>query len=172
MFFQRNYHIPLSQITLLVTFNFGIQLLVDLVSVGFVDKTVYRVFTVGGHAGVVLLSTLFFHIAGIENWKLLAVIWALIPIGNAAAFAKGRDGNVCAAGVRRRYWLFGRTCACRNGVRLPQVSPFRFPSQEWLTQIFPQCFLSPKFPTASAMTSLYFFLSPLYNKSNRKTSPC
>ncbi len=41
-----------------------------------------------GHAGVVLLSTLFFHIAGIENWKLLAVIWALIPLGNAAAFAK------------------------------------------------------------------------------------
>ena len=35
-----------------------------------------------------LLSTLFFHIAGIENWKLLAVIWALIPLGNAAAFAK------------------------------------------------------------------------------------
>ncbi len=157
LFFQRNYHIPLSQITLLVTFNFGIQLLVDLVSVGFVDKIGYRVsmiaahvlsaaglllltvlpdimpsafagiliavmiYAIGGgllevlvspvveacpsdnkesamsmlhsfycwgHAGVVLLSTLFFHIAGIENWKLLAVIWALIPLGNAAAFAK------------------------------------------------------------------------------------
>ena len=35
--FQRSYHIPLSQITLLVTFNFGVQLLVDLISVGFVD---------------------------------------------------------------------------------------------------------------------------------------
>ena len=31
--FQSTYGIPLSQITLLVTFNFGIQLLVDLVSV-------------------------------------------------------------------------------------------------------------------------------------------
>ena len=30
LFFQRSYQIPLSQITLLVTFNFGIQLLVDL----------------------------------------------------------------------------------------------------------------------------------------------
>lgn len=41
-----------------------------------------------GHAGVVLLSTLFFYAVGIENWKLLAIIWALIPIGNAFAFAK------------------------------------------------------------------------------------
>ena len=41
-----------------------------------------------GHAGVVLVSTLFFYVAGIENWKILAVVWALIPIGNAFAFAK------------------------------------------------------------------------------------
>ena len=40
-----------------------------------------------GYAGVVLLSTLFFHVAGIGNWKILALIWALIPIGNAFAFA-------------------------------------------------------------------------------------
>lgn len=163
LFFQRTYGIPLSQITLLVTFNFGIQLLVDFLSVGFVDKIGYRVslvaahilsaaglilltilpdvlpspfagiliavmiYAVGGgllevlvspvvescpsdtmeeehskekamsmlhsfycwgHAGVVLLSTLFFRAAGIENWKILAVIWALIPIGNALLFAK------------------------------------------------------------------------------------
>lgn len=157
LFFQRSYQIPLSQITLLVTFNFGIQLLVDLLSVGFVDRIGYRasmvmahvlsasglilltvlpevlpspfagiltavmIYAVGGgllevlvspvveacpsankekamsmlhsfycwgHAGVVLLSTLFFRLAGIENWKILAVIWALIPIGNAFAFAR------------------------------------------------------------------------------------
>lgn len=157
LFFQRNYHIPLSQITLLVTFNFGIQLLVDLLSVGFIDKIGYRasmimahvlsaaglvlltvlpeilpvpfvgilaavmVYAVGGgllevlvspvveacpsgnkekamsmlhsfycwgHAGVVLISTLFFYAAGIGNWKILAFIWALIPIANAFAFAR------------------------------------------------------------------------------------
>lgn len=157
LFFQRSYHIPLSQITLLVTFNFGIQLLIDLLSVSFVDKIGYRasmvlahvlsaaglifltvlpeilpvpfagilisvmVYAIGGgllevlvspvveacpsdnkekamsmlhsfycwgHAGVVLISTVFFYVAGIENWKLLAVIWALIPIGNAVAFTK------------------------------------------------------------------------------------
>lgn len=40
--FQTTYEIPLSQITLLVTFNFGIQLLTDLISVVFVDKIGYR----------------------------------------------------------------------------------------------------------------------------------
>lgn len=157
LFFQRSYQIPLSRITLLVTLNFGVQLLTDLCSVGFIDKIGYRasliiahllsalglifltvlpevlpspfagilvsvmVYAVGGgllevlvspvveacpsdnkektmsmlhsfycwgHAGVVLISTLFFHVAGIENWKTLAVVWALIPIGNALAFAK------------------------------------------------------------------------------------
>ncbi len=155
--FQRNYQIPLSQITLLVTFNFGIQLLVDLLSVGFVDKIGYRIslvlahilsaaglilltvlpeilpspfagilaavmiYAVGGgllevlvspvveacpsdnkekamsmlhsfycwgHVGVVLVSTLFFQMAGIENWRILACLWALIPICNAFLFLK------------------------------------------------------------------------------------
>lgn len=155
--FQKSYGIPLSQITLLVTFNFGIQLLVDLLSVGFVDRIGYRasmiiahvlsaaglifltilpealpspfagiliavmIYAVGGgllevlvspvveacpsdnkekamsmlhsfycwgHVGVVLLSTVFFRIFGIGNWKILAVVWSLIPIVNAFAFAK------------------------------------------------------------------------------------
>ena len=43
LFFQKSYHVPISQITLLVTFNFGVQLLVDLLSVRFVDKIGYRI---------------------------------------------------------------------------------------------------------------------------------
>ncbi len=155
--FQRTYGIPLSQITLLVTFNFGIQLLVDLLSVGFVDKIGYRasmviahvmaaaglmlltilpevlsspfagiliavmIYAIGGgllevlvspvveacpsdnkekamsmlhsfycwgHVGVVLLSTLFFSVFGISNWKVLAAVWSLIPLYNAFVFAK------------------------------------------------------------------------------------
>lgn len=155
--FQRSYQVPLAQITLLVTFNFGIQLLVDLLSVGFVDKIGYRasmilahvlsaaglilltilpevlptpfagiliavmIYAIGGgllevlvspvveacpsdnkekamsmlhsfycwgHVGVVLISTVFFRVAGIENWKILAALWAVIPIGNAVAFTK------------------------------------------------------------------------------------
>lgn len=41
-----------------------------------------------GHVGVVAISTLFFQIFGIENWKILAVVWTLIPLCNAAAFTK------------------------------------------------------------------------------------
>ena len=155
--FQRTYNIPLSQITLLVTFNFGVQLLVDLLAIGFVDRIGYRIsmvmahvlsaaglilltilpeifsspfagilisvmiYAVGGgllevlvspvveacpsdnkekamsmlhsfycwgHVGVVLLSTVFFRAAGIENWKIMAVVWAVIPICNAVAFTR------------------------------------------------------------------------------------
>ncbi len=157
LFFQKNYQIPLSQITLLVTFNFGIQLSVDLLSVGFVDKIGYRasmiiahlfsaaglllltvlpellpspfigilisvmIYAVGGgllevlvspvveacpsdnkekamsmlhsfycwgHAGVVLLSTLFFYTIGIGQWKLLTLLWALIPLTNMVLFTR------------------------------------------------------------------------------------
>ena len=41
-----------------------------------------------GHAGVVLISTVFFYVVGIDNWKILAIIWAVIPIGNAFVFSK------------------------------------------------------------------------------------
>lgn len=40
-----------------------------------------------GAVGTILISTLFFTIFGIENWKWLAVLWALIPIVNIYNFA-------------------------------------------------------------------------------------
>ncbi len=40
-----------------------------------------------GFAGVVLLSTLFFSVFGIENWKILALLWALVPLYNVYNFA-------------------------------------------------------------------------------------
>ena len=39
-----------------------------------------------GQMCVVLLSTLFFNLAGISNWRLLAVLWALVPLFNGAYF--------------------------------------------------------------------------------------
>ncbi len=154
--FQNSYSIPLTQITLLVTINFGVQLTVDLLSTLFVDKIGYRtsiviaqifsaagllmltfmpeimdpftgillsviVYAIGGgiievlispimescptdnkekamsllhsfycwgHVGVVLLSTLFFALVGIENWKILACVWAVVPIFNGIVFLK------------------------------------------------------------------------------------
>lgn len=155
--FEKTYRIPLSQITMLITFNFGIQLLVDLLSAGFVDRIGYRtaiflahlfsaaglfglvilpellpdafaglltavvIYALGGglievlispimescptdnkekamsllhsfycwgHVGVVLLSTLFFTVFGIENWKILTLLWVIIPLCNGFFFLK------------------------------------------------------------------------------------
>lgn len=36
-----------------------------------------------GHVAVVLLSTLFFQCFGIGNWRIMACLWALIPLCNA-----------------------------------------------------------------------------------------
>lgn len=165
--FEKSYHIPMSQITMLITFNFGIQLFVDFLSAKFVDKIGYRIsvvlahvfsatgliclailpdllpnaftglliavviYAIGGglievlispivescptdhkektmsllhsfycwgHVGVVLISTIFFKIAGIENWKILAVIWALVPIMNSIAFIKVPIASLIADG--------------------------------------------------------------------------
>ncbi|MDD6880553.1 MAG: MFS transporter [Firmicutes bacterium] len=39
-----------------------------------------------GSVGVILLSTVFFSLFGIENWKWLACIWAIIPLYNMFNF--------------------------------------------------------------------------------------
>ncbi len=39
-----------------------------------------------GCAAIVLLSTIFFHFAGMDNWRLLAVLWAGIPLINTFLF--------------------------------------------------------------------------------------
>lgn len=41
-----------------------------------------------GHVGVVLLSTLFFWFFGIANWKILALLWVIIPVCNGILFCK------------------------------------------------------------------------------------
>lgn len=39
-----------------------------------------------GHVAVILLTTLFFVTVGIENWQILAALWAVIPLLNAVYF--------------------------------------------------------------------------------------
>lgn len=41
-----------------------------------------------GHVGVVLISTAFFALFGIDNWKILAVVWAVVPVANMIVFTK------------------------------------------------------------------------------------
>ncbi len=40
-----------------------------------------------GHVGVVLISTAFFFIFGIDNWKILAIILSIVPIFNILYFS-------------------------------------------------------------------------------------
>lgn len=153
--FNKTYGIPLSQIALLISLNFGVQLAVDALCALIIDRTGWRVpiilahllsfsglvslailpnlipdtfialiicvtllgmgggllevlvspiveacptenksgimsllhsFYCWGHCGVVIISTIFFAVFGIENWHILAIIWALIPFVNAIVF--------------------------------------------------------------------------------------
>ncbi len=157
VYFHTHYDIPMGSITFLVTANFGIQLLVDLLSAGFVDKIGYRfsivaahfcvvagfvllvilpdltsnpfmgimaavtVYAIGGgllevivspvveacptdnkesvmsllhsfycwgHVAVVAVSTVYFAVFGIERWKALALILAIIPLANGILFTR------------------------------------------------------------------------------------
>ena len=166
---QSEYDIPLQKITFLITFNFGFQMVIDIVSPSFVDKIGYRssliiahatsalglillpilpevmsspyagvmisvlIYAVGGgllevlvspemeacptknketamsmlhsfycwgHVGVVLISTLFFTVFGIENWKILSFIWALIPLANMILFTQVPVYNLLAEGEK------------------------------------------------------------------------
>ena len=58
--FQSSYDIPLAKITLLITINFGLPLIVDMISVTFVDKIGYRTSMVLAHgcatAGLICLT--------------------------------------------------------------------------------------------------------------------
>ncbi len=60
--FQSSYHISMRSITLLITVNFVIQLLVDCLSAGFIDRIGYRASMVIAHAaaaaGLVCLTFL------------------------------------------------------------------------------------------------------------------
>ena len=145
---QSEFGIPLGKITVLITLNFCIQLLIDMFSTPIISKIGYRVsmilsnavviagflslaflpgkrmdafggliicvciYAIGGglqevlvspiveacptdhketqmsllhsmycwgHMAVVLLSTIFFAFAGISNWRLLAVLWCIVP---------------------------------------------------------------------------------------------
>ncbi len=74
-----------------------------------------------GSMGVILGSTLFFTVFGVENWKILAFIWALIPLYNTFNFIKcpierlTEDGE--SMGVRRLlktpiFWLMILLMVC------------------------------------------------------------
>lgn len=155
--FAQDYHLTMDRITMITTMNFGVQLVVDLLSAKLIDRIGYRIavvtahifaamgllgmaalpelldnayaglliavtfYAIGGgiievlispiveacptekkeaamsllhsfycwgHVSVVVLSTIFFWFAGIENWKMLACLWGIVPIVNCFYFAQ------------------------------------------------------------------------------------
>ena len=183
--FEGTYGIEMGRITMLITINFGVQLVVDLLSAGFVDKIGYRIsivlahlfsaaglaglvflpgilpdaytglcisvviyalggglievlispimescptdnkekamsllhsFYCWGHVGVVLVSTIFFHLAGIENWRILTLLWVVIPVANGIVFLKSPIAPLIEEGEsglsmkelfrNKMFWLF------------------------------------------------------------------
>ncbi len=74
-----------------------------------------------GHLFVVLFSTLFFTLFGIENWRILAVIWAVIPLINGFYFMKVPIAPLTAEGEQipikklfgsKTFWLFIIVMVC------------------------------------------------------------
>ncbi len=66
-----------------------------------------------GAVGVILGSTLFFSIFGVENWKLLTFIWALVPLYNTLNFVNCpierlvEDGKSMSIGTLLKTPIFG-----------------------------------------------------------------
>ena len=53
-----------------------------------------------GHVGVVIFSTVFFWLFGIENWKILACLWALVPLVNGISFLHVPIAHIVPEGER------------------------------------------------------------------------
>lgn len=194
--FQRSFSISVEKITLLITFNFLTQLIVDMIAAKYVDRIGYRIPTVAAHilaaaglvglavfpylfsdpfvglvlaivpyaiggglievlvspiveacptenkasvmsllhsfycwgqVGVVLLSTLFFTLAGIENWRVLACVWAVVPLFNAFYYAKvpilmltekGEAHSFRELFSNKLFWLFVVLMLCAGASEL------------------------------------------------------
>lgn len=80
-----------------------------------------------GSLAVILGSTLFFKLAGIENWKLLAVIWAIVPLYNIFNFAtcpieklveEGQSMSIGQLFKDKLFWLFIILMICAGASEL------------------------------------------------------
>lgn len=194
--FQREYAISIEKIGLLITVNFGTQLLVDLVSAKFADRIGYRplimaahffaaaglagmglfpeffpnpyiglvlavvLYAVGGglievlispiveacptedksgnmsllhsfycwgQVSVVLLSTLFFKFVGIEHWKVITLLWAVVPAVNFFWFSRVPINTLVEEGqamplkklfTMKLFWIFAVMMVCAGASEL------------------------------------------------------
>ncbi len=80
-----------------------------------------------GSVGVILGSTLFFAAFGIDNWRILAVLWALIPLYNIFNFAtcpierlvaEGQSMTMVQLCRTRTFWVFIVLMVCAGSSEL------------------------------------------------------
>lgn len=81
-----------------------------------------------GQMGVVLLSTLFFRVFGIDSWRILALIWALVPVANGILFTRVPIAPLIPEGDRgmplrellrlREFWLLMLMMVCAGASEL------------------------------------------------------
>ena len=85
-----------------------------------------------GLAGVVLLSTLFFKTVGIEHWRILSCLWALIPLAGAIAFClvplypldslSGKDETAPHSLLKSRiFWIFFVIMFCAGASEMAMI---------------------------------------------------
>ena len=81
------------------------------------EMSLLHSFYIWGLAGVALLSTLFFTFVGIEHWRVLSCLWAIVPAIGAVAFCfvpiyeldnsdgeeSGGEGSLLRSGL---FWIF------------------------------------------------------------------
>lgn len=188
--FQREYEISVAQIGFLVTYNFAVQMLIDILAARYVEKIGYKksiiaahllsalglvglgilpdlagnpylgllaaitVYAVGGglievlvspivqalpmdeksaamsllhsfycwgHVMVVLCSTAFFLLVGITHWRVLTMLWALVPFANMFLYAgapikvlveEGKALPMRRLFTMKLFWLFFLLMIC------------------------------------------------------------
>lgn len=193
--FQREFSLSLDRISVLITMNFGVQIITDIIAAKYVDRIGYRPacviahifaalglvgygvlpFVISPYAGllicsavcaigggltevvispvvealpgdekesamsllhsfycwgqvlVVLLSTLYFSLIGVERWRFLSVIWAAIPLFNIFLFCKvpirhlnenGESMPVRKLFCKKVFWLFIILMICAGASEL------------------------------------------------------
>lgn len=193
--FLSEFGLSMEQVTTLITLNFLVQLTVDLLSAGIVDKIGYRPCMVAAHicaavglvglaffpsimppfvgllaatvtyaigggllevmvspiveacptddksaamsilhsfycwgvVAVVVISTLLFRILGIENWRWVACMWAVVPACNAVQFtrvpiapivAEGRGMTVGDLLKTKLFWILFMLMVCSGAAEV------------------------------------------------------
>lgn len=80
-----------------------------------------------GSLGTILLSTLFFAVFGLENWKIMALLWAIIPLYNIINFAtcpieklvdEGESLTMGQLFKSKFFWLFIILMVCAGASEL------------------------------------------------------